>query len=166
MTLIDEGLMNGLVWGHVDYHRDIGRPITQSQNRLERDINPELTPEERNKLSGLSSNRRNETHIHLYSENNMRIVTAVRYNPITEALAMSWSIYGSNGKRAFRLNPGESVKEKRKYVKSRSLQHTTNLLCENNVVLKQRIGFNPVTDEITLTSGFTAGNGKKLFRLN
>ena len=101
MVLVDKGNGADLEYGHTDYYTGEGRPITRSENLKERYVNPELSYEERQRLTMRDNKRRNEYAIHLSNENNTRITEYVVYNPFTEALSLSWSVTGDHGKRLF-----------------------------------------------------------------
>lgn len=99
MVLVDKGNGKDIQFGHTDYYTGEGRPVTRSENRNERYINPELSCEERHMLCTRDNKRRNGHQISLLSENNTRIVETVHYNPFTEALSLSWRVQGNHGKQ-------------------------------------------------------------------
>ena len=104
MTLVDDGNGCGLEFGHTDYNTEEGRFITHSQNIKERFVNPELSVKERHRITISDTQRRNCYAISLLCKNNCKIQGFIYYNPITEALSMSFNITGYNGKRVLRLN--------------------------------------------------------------
>lgn len=99
MTLIDTGNGKNLEFGHTDYVTGEGRFITRSENDKERYVNPELTVEERQKISRRDGNRRNQTFVSLWGGNNTQVRGSVRYNSGTEALFFSWFVCGHHGKK-------------------------------------------------------------------
>ena len=104
MVLIDKGNGKDLEFGHTNYRTGEGRAVTHSQNQKERYVNPELTVEERHAISVRDALRRNKYSVSLLCENNTRIELYTVYNHLTEDLSMSVGIYGSHGKKVFRLN--------------------------------------------------------------
>ena len=106
MVLVDKGNGEDIEFGHTDYHTGEGRPVTRSENDKERYVNPELSVEERHQISSRDGLRRNQYTIHLLAENNTRIIESVRYNHLTEALSLSWSVTGCNGKRVWNIKGG------------------------------------------------------------
>ena len=104
--IISKGNGKDLEFGHTDYITGEGRFVSRGQNhsKKERYINPELTPEERKKISDRDNNRRNQYGISLYCENNTRILGFVCYNPATEDLSLTCNFTGNNGKKVFYLN--------------------------------------------------------------
>lgn len=105
MVLVDEGNGKDIQFGHTDYYTGEGRPVTRSENRNEWYINPELSYEERNRMSVRDTARRNLYQVYLLCENNTQIVESVHYNPFTEDLSLSWRVQGNHGKRV--LNVGD-----------------------------------------------------------
>ena len=66
-----------------------------------------LNREKRKRISKCEDNRkkgRNRYSVILHCEYNTQIQSNIQYNPFTEALSLSWSIMGSNGKKLVRLN--------------------------------------------------------------
>ena len=116
MVLVDEGNGKDLEFGHTDYRTGEGRPVTRSENRKEKYVNPELSYEERHRISIRDNKRRNEYQIHLLSENNTRIIESVHYNPFTEALSVGWRVQGNNGKRL--LDITDSLNNRSKNLRS------------------------------------------------
>lgn len=107
MTLIDEGLNNGLEYAHTDYYTGEGRFITRSENCLEPNINPELSYRERRKLSTNDTAKRNRTEISLFSHNNLGIRVIVQYNHANERLSLRTRIKGHNGKKIIRIEDSD-----------------------------------------------------------
>lgn len=102
--LIDKGNGKDLEYGHTDYKTGEGRFVTRSENQRERYINPELTTEQRYRISTRDMLRRNQYMVSLFYENNVQIQSHIQYNPCTESLSLSWSIRGQHGKKVGRLN--------------------------------------------------------------
>ena len=102
--LIDVGNGQDLEFGHYDYYTGEGRFITHSENGRERYINPELTYDQRNRISNLDSQRRNRYEVSLLCVNNVAIRASIYYNHATDDLSLSWRITGYHGKKVGRLN--------------------------------------------------------------
>jgi hypothetical protein len=158
MTLIDAGIDNGMCFGHVDYNSGEGRPISYSKNALELNINPELTPDERRKISSCDNNRRNQYGVSLFCERNTQIIGYIHYNPISEALSLSCHITAQNGKKLLRCGY-KSVKNP--YGRC---QTNISLLCENNCCVVEKVSYNPITEALSFSSTIEVCSGKKLFR--
>ena len=99
MVLVDKGTGEDIEFGHTDYYTGEGRGVTHSENQNERYVNPELTVDERHRISMRDKNRRNQYAISLLAENSTQILERVVYNPFKEALSLTWQVKGSNGKR-------------------------------------------------------------------
>jgi len=104
--IIDEGNGGDLEFGHTDYETGEGRFVTRSENDKERYINPELSVEERKRISTRDTLRRNQYAISLWCENNTEVRGFVMYNHATESLSFRWSVAGYNGKKLFDITRG------------------------------------------------------------
>lgn len=103
MVLVDKGNGEDIQFGHTDYYTGEGRGITHSENRNEQYVNPKLTVKERTQISKRDNNRRNKYCVSLFCKNNTQIIEFVQYNPLTEALSLSWQVMGHNGKQVLNI---------------------------------------------------------------
>ena len=109
MVLVDEGNGKDIQFGHENYHTGKGRGVSRSENQKERYVNPELSYEERARISNRDTLRRNVYYIYLLNENNTQIVEHIVYNPFTEALSLSWRVIGNNSKRLLDITEAQTL---------------------------------------------------------
>lgn len=159
MVLVDEGTGEDIQFGHTDYNTGEGRPVTRSENLKEMYVNPELSYEERHRISNRDCLRRNHYQVSLLCKNNTQILEQVQYNPFTEDLSLSWRVQAYHGKRLLRISePG--TEKGNEYLKRD--RYEIHLFGENNTLINEFVYYNPFTEVLSLSWSVRGNNSKRL----